>query len=60
MFSSDEGRQQLAQSAGFGRLVVVTLSRDHKYHDLEEVKAELSPKVMQLAPKISGKKLVIK
>ena len=51
MFSTTEGRQELASSAGFGRIVVVTLSREHKYPGgLEQVKAELSSKVMELAP----------
>ena len=51
MFSTTEGRQDLASSAGYGRIVVVTLSREHKYPGgLEQVKAELSSKVMELAP----------
>ena len=50
MFSTDEGRVQLSESAGFERLVVVTLHRDHKYGDLDSVKDELSGKVLELAP----------
>ncbi|CAG5116730.1 unnamed protein product [Candidula unifasciata] len=38
-------------SAGFQRLVVVTLSRGHSYENLEAIKAELSSRVMELAPK---------
>ena len=50
MFSSEAGRQQLSQNAGFERLVVVTLDRNHSYKDLDMIKAELSTKVMELAP----------
>ena len=50
LFSTDEGRQELARSAGFARLIVVTLSRDHVYKGLDQVKTELSAKVMELAP----------
>ncbi|KAH3791689.1 hypothetical protein DPMN_145178 [Dreissena polymorpha] len=50
MFSTEAGRQQLSESAGFERLVVVTLDRNHAYLDLEAVQAELSGKVMELAP----------
>lgn len=50
MFGTDEGRSQLATSAGFQRLVVVCLHPSHSYADMEQVKAELSAKVMELAP----------
>uniref|UniRef100_A0A2R5LH54 Putative spermine/spermidine synthase n=1 Tax=Ornithodoros turicata TaxID=34597 RepID=A0A2R5LH54_9ACAR len=50
LFSSPEGRLQLAESCSAERLVVVHLSRNHVYNSLEEVKGELSQKVMELAP----------
>ncbi|XP_077986921.1 eEF1A lysine and N-terminal methyltransferase-like [Glandiceps talaboti] len=50
MFGYPEGRKQLAVSAGFGRLVVVSLHREHQYENIESIKAELSGKVMELAP----------
>ncbi|XP_060064258.1 eEF1A lysine and N-terminal methyltransferase-like [Ylistrum balloti] len=50
MFSTDEGRQQLSKSAGFCRLVVVTLNRAHTYETLDTIKSELSPHVLELAP----------
>jgi len=50
MFSSDAGRRQLSSSAGFDRLVVVSLHRNHTYTDLAAIQAELSAKVMELAP----------
>lgn len=50
MFSTRVGRDQLANSAGFERLVVVCLDRNHTYHDLQAIQDELSSKVMELAP----------
>lgn len=58
LFSTKEGRQQLAPSAGFSRLLVVLLNREHDYQDLERVKAELSGKVLELAPKERSNKEV--
>ena len=51
MFSTDEGRLELSSSCGYQRLLVVTLNRGHVYKDIDEVKAELSAKVMELAPR---------
>ena len=42
--------RSLAETAGFGRLVVATLHRGHVYKDLDEIKDDLSKKVMELAP----------
>lgn len=50
MFSTDEGRTELSSSIDYQRLLVVTLNRAHKYSSVDEVKAELSTKVMELAP----------
>ncbi|XP_070531894.1 eEF1A lysine and N-terminal methyltransferase-like [Ptychodera flava] len=50
MFGNPEGRRQLAASAGFQRLVVVSLHRDHNYENMDSIKKELSSKVMELAP----------
>jgi len=50
MFLTSEGRIQLHQSAGYERLLVVTLHREHIYDSLESVKSELSGKVLELAP----------
>ena len=49
LFSSDYGRKQLAESAGFDRLVIVTLHRGHTYHGIERVKEEVSDKALELA-----------
>ncbi|EEC03604.1 conserved hypothetical protein [Ixodes scapularis] len=50
LFGNTEGRRQLAESCSAERLVVVHLSRGHSYSGLEQVKTELSQKVMELAP----------
>ena len=55
MFSTDAGREELAASAGFNRLVIAALHPDHTYAGMEEVQAELSAKVMELAPHNIGK-----
>ena len=55
LFSTDSGRNELVASAGFNRLVIATLHPDHIYDGMEEVKAELSTKVLQLAPHNLGK-----
>ena len=49
LFSTDSGCRQLAESAGFERLVIVTLHRGHTYQGLDEVKEEVSSKAMELA-----------
>jgi hypothetical protein len=51
LFSSCEGRRQLLESAGAGRLVVVHLVRDQLYLEgLQQVQEELSSSVMDFAP----------
>lgn len=50
LFGHKEGRRQLAQQCETQRLVVVHLCRGQVYTDLEQVKRELSCKVMELAP----------
>lgn len=49
MFSTREGQDQLAISAGFQRLVIVALNRGHQYTNIDKIKEELSGKVMDLA-----------
>merc|ERR1712168_482354 len=58
LFSTKLGRSQLASSAGFSRLLVVLLHHDHQYTDLDRVKAELSAKVLDLAPRDRSNKEV--
>ncbi|KAM6124184.1 eEF1A lysine and N-terminal methyltransferase [Pterocles gutturalis] len=50
LFGTEEGRRQLATSAGFGRLVTVALHREQHYEGMADIQAELSGKVMELAP----------
>lgn len=50
LYSSSEGRKQLAASANFRRLVVVAMHRNQEYTDIQAVQSELSPMVMDLAP----------
>lgn len=50
LFGTEEGRRQLATSAGFGRLVAVALHREQRYEGMAGIQAELSGKVMELAP----------
>ncbi|XP_048833343.1 eEF1A lysine and N-terminal methyltransferase isoform X2 [Brienomyrus brachyistius] len=50
LYGSAEGREQLARSANFRRLVVVAMHRDQEYADMQSVQSELSPMVMELAP----------
>ncbi|XP_072245967.1 eEF1A lysine and N-terminal methyltransferase isoform X2 [Leuresthes tenuis] len=50
LYSSSEGRRQLAASANFRRLVIVAMHRIQEYTDMQAVQSELSPVVMDLAP----------
>ncbi|XP_035229576.1 eEF1A lysine and N-terminal methyltransferase-like isoform X2 [Stegodyphus dumicola] len=50
LFSSPQGRRELAASANCERLVVVHLLRNNVYTDLDEVKKDLSESVLELAP----------
>ena len=50
LFSTREGRSQLADSTQVGRLLVVHLNREHHYTNQEQIQAELSGYVMELAP----------
>ena len=47
MFSTDSGCESLAESAGFERLVVVTLHRGHQYGGIERVKEEVAGSAME-------------
>ncbi|XP_015687502.1 eEF1A lysine and N-terminal methyltransferase isoform X2 [Protobothrops mucrosquamatus] len=50
LFGTEEGQKQLAVSAGFWRLVTVALHRNQHYDNMGAIQAELSEKVMELAP----------
>lgn len=61
LFSTEAGSVQLAESAGFERLVVVTLHRNHKYQNMEQVKEEVSAKALDLSQDglPAGKKVLL-
>ncbi|EHB17542.1 Methyltransferase-like protein 13 [Heterocephalus glaber] len=50
LFGMEEGRKQLAASAGFRRLITVALHRGQQYDSMDSIQAELSARVMELAP----------
>ncbi|XP_045403321.1 eEF1A lysine and N-terminal methyltransferase [Lemur catta] len=50
LFGMEEGRKQLAASAGFRRLITVALHRGQQYKGMDTIQAELSARVMELAP----------
>ena len=50
LFSSSDGRRQLADNAKFQRLVVIHLGRDHQFSNLECVQNELAAVVSSLQP----------
>nr|SVE80634.1 EOG090X02SD [Daphnia magna] len=50
LFSSHEGRRQLADSAKFQRLLVIHLGRDHQFDSLDSVQTELAGIVSSLQP----------
>ena len=58
LYSTCEGRSELQKLAGYERLLVVTLHRVHEYINLDNVKAELSSKVLELAPLNVGKQVI--
>ncbi|KRT85302.1 methyltransferase [Oryctes borbonicus] len=50
LFSTNEGRMQLAKLSKNNRLVIITLHRDQKYGTLDDVKEELNDVVRKFAP----------
>ncbi|KAM5203179.1 eEF1A lysine and N-terminal methyltransferase isoform 2-T2 [Hipposideros larvatus] len=50
LFGMEDGRKQLALSAGFRRLITVALHRGQQYEGMDSIQAELSARVMELAP----------
>lgn len=51
MISTEVGKIALCQQAGYSRLIIITLNHGHKFDSIETVKTELSPKVVDLAPR---------
>lgn len=50
MFAAEEGQWQVAESCRSQRVVIISLRRGEAYSCLNDIKAELSPAVLQLAP----------
>lgn len=50
LFATADGLRQVAQSADYRRLVCVRMNRGHRFRDMEEVKAELGPVVLDFVP----------
>jgi ubiquinone/menaquinone biosynthesis C-methylase UbiE len=50
MFCTSVGNFVLSKQAGFSRLIIAHLNHGHMFGDLEAVKNQLSPKVLELAP----------
>ncbi len=48
LFSTDQGRKQVADSAGYERLVLVTLHRSYAYTSVEEVREEVEGDLVRL------------
>ena len=51
LFATFDGRIELAKQAKFSKIIVVHLNRYHRYKNLDEIKSELSGKVLELLPK---------
>lgn len=50
LFSTADGLRQVGQSADYQRLICVRMNRGHRFKDMEEVKAELGPVVIDFVP----------
>ncbi|KAG1677985.1 Methyltransferase-like protein 13 [Nymphon striatum] len=50
LFRNEHGQRSLSEKVNCQRLVIVHLSRDHDYTDLESIKSELASKVIELKP----------
>ena len=50
LFSTADGLRQVGQSADYQRLICVRMNRGHHFKDMEEVKAELGPVVVDFVP----------
>ncbi|XP_066930958.1 eEF1A lysine and N-terminal methyltransferase-like isoform X2 [Clytia hemisphaerica] len=49
-FSSENGRRELAEVIGYKRLAIASLHRGHTYENIDQIKEELSQKVLDVAP----------
>jgi hypothetical protein len=49
-FCTERGRQDLCESAKVSRIVLIILGYGHTFGSLEDIQAELSPKIIELSP----------
>ena len=49
-FSSENGQRELAEVIGYKRLAIASLHRGHTYENIDQIKEELSQKVLDVAP----------
>jgi spermidine synthase len=50
LFSTEEGQKGLLEGCNVSRLIIISLVREQSYGTMDEIQAELSPLVLQLAP----------
>ena len=50
MFCTECGRQDLCKQTKSSRIIVIILGHGHTFDKFEEIKSELSPKIIELAP----------
>nr|CCA25690.1 methyltransferase putative [Albugo laibachii Nc14] len=50
LFATEEGATQVAESAGFSRLILVTFGRNYDFGDQQQVQEELNGIVLQFLP----------
>ena len=52
IFGTPEGRQYLVSRTMCDRLAVIALNRGHTFSSLKEIQDELSPTILDLAPRL--------
>lgn len=48
MFSEEDGQQTILTSGRFSRLIFITINHTHRVRSIEEIKGDLSDKLIQL------------
>lgn len=51
LFGTTKGRVELTKQSNCQKLIIVHLNRNHKYSNIEQIKSELSAKILELLPK---------
>ena len=50
MFATEIGRWSLVKQAGYSRLIIIILNHGHIFNSIDDVKGEMSAKILDLAP----------